>query len=116
MQKLFPKEVREIRHISGKGFPSVKYFPFGKGFLGEKHFQIWKCLQVGKGFPLGMHFPTGRHFPTGKHFPRTTIWRNPSQKHQNKETIPEGNLLEFCEIFTPACDRKFLPVKGGFLL
>jgi hypothetical protein len=27
--------------------------------------------------------------------------------HQNKETFPEGNLLEFCEIFTPGhclCD------------
>ena len=96
MQKLFPKEARAIRHISGKGFPSVKYFPFGKGFLAEKNFQVWKCLQVGNGFPLGMHFPTG------KHFPRTTICRNSSQRHQNKETFPEGKLLEFCEIFTPA--------------
>jgi hypothetical protein len=46
MQKLFPKMTREIQHISGKGFPSVKYFPFGKGFLGENHFPVWKYFQV----------------------------------------------------------------------
>jgi hypothetical protein len=34
------------------------------------------------------------------------IWRNSSQRHQNKETFPEGYLLEFCEIFTPVVFRK----------
>jgi hypothetical protein len=101
MQKLFPKKACEIRQISGKGFPSVKNFPFGKGFLAEKHFQDWQCLQVGKVFPLGMHFPTG------KHFPGTTIRKNSFQRHQNKETFPEGNLLEFCKIFTPVIWFKY---------
>jgi hypothetical protein len=29
MQKLFPRKVCEIRHISGKGFPVGKRFPLG---------------------------------------------------------------------------------------
>jgi hypothetical protein len=63
-------------------------------------FSVWKCFPVGKRFLLEMPFQVGKHFPW------TTIWGNSSQRRQNKETLPEGNLLEFCEIFTPAVDTK----------
>jgi hypothetical protein len=77
--------------VTWEGFPSVKHFRCGKCYLAEKYFPVGKC------FPFGNHFPLGMNFPVEKRFPQTTM-----RRHHNKETFPEGNLLEFFEIFTPA--------------
>jgi hypothetical protein len=78
------KMLREIQHISRKGFPSVKHFPFGKHFLAGKRFPVGKCFPVDKCFPLGMHFPVGKQFSCGqqygKTFPRDIKTRKLSQK------------------------------------
>jgi hypothetical protein len=104
--KLFLKGCIQIKNSSQKKrgksniflerFPSGKHFPFGKRFLAGKG------LPVGKWFTVGRRFLLCMLFQVGKCFPRTTMWRNSSQRHQNEETFPEGNLLEFSEIFTPA--------------
>jgi hypothetical protein len=48
-------------------------------------------------YPFWEVFPNWKCFTVGKRFLRTTIWRNSSQRHQNKE----GYLLEFRVIFSP---------------
>jgi hypothetical protein len=81
MQKLFPKNAREIRHFSGKGFPSVKHFPFGKCYLDGK------CFPVGKHFPFRIHFPVGKELPEDnnmeKLFPEVSKQGNSSRRQSS---------------------------------
>ena len=99
-----------------EGFTKLICFPAGKCVKTtswEAVASILQCFLAGKQLPVGKHFPVMRSFPAWKHFPvgkrlpnsrlrsRMTIWRNLSKRHENLGTFPEGNLLEFCEIFTP---------------
>ena len=93
-----------MRHISLQGlvFQNEVFI-----FISLEEFPICEEYPFWEVFPSWDAFPSWEVFPVGKCASWTTIWRNSSQRHQNKESFPEGYLLKFCQIFTPGelCSR-----------